>query len=209
MALIHEKLVAINRDIEAIEKARRNRDQGNAYRGIDDVYNAVHELLAKHGVLTVPHVVEERETERVSCKGTAMTQRLVRMAYHWTAEDGSEVVSESLGEGLDTSDKAAGKAQSYAHKTAILQMFCVPTEDAQPDADAEAPEALADPLLTLSERSELMTRATAAGVTVAEVAERIRTEFRVTSSKELRQSQAVKLLEWLDSRKAETEGGAE
>ena len=44
-------------------------------------------------------------------------------------------------QGRDTSDKATNKAMASAHKYALLQTFCIPTEDiGQDDPDAETPE---------------------------------------------------------------------
>src|SRR5690606_6278200 len=52
------------------------------------------------------------------------------------ATDGSSVSTEVEGEGMDSGDKSSNKAMAVAHKYAILQAFCIPTED-MPDPDAE------------------------------------------------------------------------
>ena len=64
MANIFEAMAAIMVDIDAVGKNQKNQSQGFKFRGIDDVYNAVHPILAKHGVFTVPTVLSERTEER-------------------------------------------------------------------------------------------------------------------------------------------------
>ena len=44
--LIYSKIAAIIADLGAIEKSKNNKEQGFKYRGIDDVYNAIHPLFA-------------------------------------------------------------------------------------------------------------------------------------------------------------------
>ena len=46
-----------------------------------------------------------------------------------------------VGEGMDSGDKAANKAMAIAHKYALLQTFCIPTEE-QKDPDAETHDVL-------------------------------------------------------------------
>jgi hypothetical protein len=209
MALIHEKLAGANRDIEAIAKARRNEQQGFRFRGIDDVYDAVHPILAIHGILTIPEVVDATVTERVARSGGAMVLRTVRVRYHFVAVDGSEIVATVEGEGMDSGDKATAKALSAAHKYALLQTFTIPVSEIE-DPDAETPpEAVPDPLVTRAEREQLAARVVAQGVPPDAVRDWMRNEFHVESSAKLRGSQLVKVLEWLDSIKAETQKEAE
>ena len=58
MALIHEKLALINKEIGVIEKNQRNQSQGFNYRGVEDVLNSLHDILAKHDVFVLPSVVK-------------------------------------------------------------------------------------------------------------------------------------------------------
>jgi hypothetical protein len=128
---IHEKIVAIMRETESIPKDRKNTGQGYNFRGIDDVYLALHNLLAKHGVFTVPEVIEEHSEERVTKSGSPLIYRILKIKFHFMADDGSEVCATMIGEGMDSGDKAANKAMSVAHKYALLQVFAIPTDDAK------------------------------------------------------------------------------
>ena len=132
--LIHQKLIACLRDIEAIGKNSKNQQQGFAYRGIDAVYNALNPILAKHGVFTAPEVVSVSREERQTKSGSNLLYSVVTMKHNFYAEDGSSVSTTVVGEGMDSGDKATNKAMAIAHKYALFQIFCIPTEDmADPD----------------------------------------------------------------------------
>jgi hypothetical protein len=137
--VIFEKMVAILQDIEAIGKNSKNEQQGFKYRGIDDVYNAVNPLLAKHGVFMSAQILDKSREERTTSKGAVLAFTSLRMRYRFTASDGSFVETEVEGEGMDSGDKSSNKAMSVAHKYALLQAFCIPTRDLD-DPDAETHE---------------------------------------------------------------------
>lgn len=137
--LIFKQIIAVMGEIEAIAKNRNNASQGFKFRGIDDIYNELHPRLAKHGIFTVPEVLEERREERPTKSGGVMVHVILKIKFTFFAEDGSSVAAIMVGEGSDTGDKASNKAQAVAHKYALLQVFAIPTEDSK-DPDAESPE---------------------------------------------------------------------
>lgn len=137
--LIFEKVIAVMADMEALGKDRRNTQQGYNFRGIDDVYNMVQPIMAKHGVVMRSEILEDRSEERTSKGGGALIYRILKIRYFLTAKDGSEISTMVMGEGMDSGDKAANKAMSVAQKYAILQMFMIPTEE-QKDPENESPE---------------------------------------------------------------------
>ena len=139
--LIYKKIAAILADSEAIGKERVNSQQGFKFRGIDDVYNSLHPLLAKHGVFSTTTVLEDRTEERQSARGGTLIYRILKVQFTFYAEDGSFVQSVVIGEGMDSGDKASNKAMAIAHKYALLQLLAIPTEDAK-DPDAESHEVL-------------------------------------------------------------------
>ncbi len=126
---IYKQITAVMNDLEAITKSRQAHTY--KFRGIDDVYNAMHPLLAKHGVFTVPEVIEERTEEKSTKNGGVSIYRILKIKYHFFAEDGSSVVATVIGEGMDSGDKASNKAMAVAHKYALMQVFAIPTEDAK------------------------------------------------------------------------------
>lgn len=126
---IYSAIAAIQRDIDAIGKTKRNQSQGFNFRGIDDVYNAIHPLLAQHGVFTVPEVLDDRSEDRQTKNGGALIYRILKIKYTFYAEDGSSISAVVIGEGMDSGDKASNKAMSIAHKYAFFQVFSIPTEE--------------------------------------------------------------------------------
>lgn len=121
--------------ITAIGKDRKNQIQGFQYRGIDDVMNEMHGIMAKCGIFVVPTVLEEqRTTGSTKCGGNMFYTRL-KIKFTFFAKDGSSVEAVVIGESMDTGDKASNKALSIGLKYAMLQVFCIPTEeDKDPDA---------------------------------------------------------------------------
>ncbi len=102
-----------------------------AFRGIDDVYNALHDYLADAGIYMIPEVIEERSEERTNLKGTVLIYRFLKVRYQFIAEDGSSVTATGMGEAMDSGDKATNKAMSAAHKYVMMQTFLIPTEEAK------------------------------------------------------------------------------
>lgn len=138
---IYQAMAAILAEIPSIGKDNRNKDQGFQYRGIDDVYNALHPLLARHKVFMAPTVLSRTSEDRTTAKGGVMQCVTLSVEYRFFHADGSFVSCTVMGEGRDISDKATNKAMASAHKYALLQTFCIPTEDiGQDDPDAETPE---------------------------------------------------------------------
>jgi hypothetical protein len=137
MAQIHEAIAAIMGEVGSIKKDRTNSGQGYKFRGIDDVYLAVHDLFVKHGVFSVPTVEDERTEDRTTAKGAALIYRVLKIRYDFFARDGSSLSATVIGEGMDSGDKASNKAMSVAHKYAILQLLAIPTEDTiDPEQDS-------------------------------------------------------------------------
>jgi hypothetical protein len=132
---------AINRvqaalSVEGISKDRSNQAQGYKFRGIDDVYNALSPLLAKHGLCVLPRCTSREVVERVNAKGTALFYVTVCAEFDFVAaEDGSKHTVITYGEAMDSGDKATNKAMSAAYKYACMQAFSIPTEG---DNDADA-----------------------------------------------------------------------
>lgn len=137
--LIYKKIIEVMADINAIGKDRRNQQQGFKFRGIDDVMNELHSSLAKCGVFVLPNVLEETRTTGKTSRGGDMFYTRLKIDFGFYAEDGSHVDAVVIGEAMDTADKASNKALSIGLKYAMLQVFCIPTED-EKDPDAVSPQ---------------------------------------------------------------------
>lgn len=136
---IYQSITKIMEEVPSIGKTQRNKTQGFMYRGIDDVMNALQPLLAKNKVFIVPEILEQTREERTTSKGGNLIYSICKIKYKFYAEDGSSVEAITIGEGMDSGDKATNKAMAIAMKYALFQVFCIPTDEMK-DPDSETPE---------------------------------------------------------------------
>lgn len=136
---IYAAISAAMADISAIGKDKYNQQQGFKFRGIDDVMNALKPILTKNKIFTVPQVLEQTREIKVTAKGGELRYSLVKIAFRFYTTDGSFVEAVTLGEGMDSGDKASNKAMAIAYKYALFQVFCIPTEE-MTDPDGESYE---------------------------------------------------------------------
>nr|DAZ42381.1 MAG TPA: ERF superfamily protein [Caudoviricetes sp.] len=136
---IYAAISAAMADISAIGKDKYNQQQGFKFRGIDDVMNALKPILTKNKIFTVPQVLEQTREIKVTAKGGELRYSLLKIAFRFYATDGSFVEAVTLGEGMDSGDKASNKAMAIAYKYALFQVFCIPTEEMN-DPDGESYE---------------------------------------------------------------------
>jgi len=139
--LIYERMAKISQEIKAIGKLGENQHQKYKYRRLDDIYDALHPLLAKHEVFIMPEVLESKTEERLT-KGYSgnepktMIYRILRIKYTFYTIDGSNVSAVLEGEGADLSDKGTNKAMSAAQKYLFVQSFAIAGADIE-DGDSE------------------------------------------------------------------------
>ena len=136
---IYKSIIDVMKKINAIGKDRKNNTQNFNYRGIDDVMNELHGALSECGVFVVPEVLEENRSTGKSKSGGGLFYTRQKIRFTFYAADGSSVSAVVIGEAMDTGDKASNKALSIGLKYAMLQVFCIPTEDDK-DPDAQSPE---------------------------------------------------------------------
>jgi hypothetical protein len=126
-------------DVGGVEKNSRNTQQGYAFRGIDDLYAALHPPLVKYGVFFCTDVEKIEQTTRESKQGSLLTCTVLTVRFTFFAPDGSSIVVRTVGEGMDSGDKSCSKAMSTALKYALLQLFCIPTSEPK-DSEHDSPE---------------------------------------------------------------------
>jgi len=135
--LIYKKMIDILSDIDYIGKDKKNTLQNYNFRGIDDVYNELHAIFAKHRVFITPNVIRVSREERQSTKERLLIYTIVDVKFIFYAEDGSYVESMITGEAMDSGDKGCNKALSAAQKYALIQMLLIPTmEKKDPEDDS-------------------------------------------------------------------------
>jgi hypothetical protein len=149
---VYEKIAAVTAELSkiGISKDSKNQSQGYAFRGIDAVYGALSPLLSKHGLCILPRVTDRQVIERQNRQGTALFYVTLTVEFDFVAaEDGSKHTVITVGEAMDSGDKASNKAMSAAYKYAAFQAFCIPTEGDN-DADSQTHEVAAattDPIV--------------------------------------------------------------
>lgn len=147
---VYEKIAAITAELSkvGISKDSKNQSQGYKFRGIDQVYGALSPLLAKHGLCILPRVTARDVVERQNRQGGALFYVTLTVEFDFVAaEDGSKHTVVTIGEAMDSGDKASNKAMSAAYKYAAFQAFCIPTEGDN-DADGTTHEVAApDPAI--------------------------------------------------------------
>lgn len=133
---VYEKISEVMKEIEYLTKDDFvETGKGRGYRAVTEekVTTAVRKSLIKNGLVIVP-VRQERNTttENVVDKyGNQRVNHLVELDVVYRLqniddqEDYIEIVSS--GAGVDTQDKAVGKAMTYAYKYMLLRAFGIPT----------------------------------------------------------------------------------
>lgn len=139
---VYACIAAVSAEIAqtGISKSRNNQQQGYKFRGIDDVYNALAPILAKHKLVILPRMLSREQTERQTKGGSVLFSVVVDAEFDFvSAADGSKHTTKAYGEAMDSADKATNKAMSAAYKYTAFQTFCIPTEGDN-DADAQTHE---------------------------------------------------------------------
>jgi hypothetical protein len=132
---VYEALAEVMRAVSPIAKLGRNEAQKFNFRGIDQVYDALHGPLADAGVLIVPEILGIERSEVATRSGGTMSHVVVTIRYHFIGPAGDEVVAVVAGEAADSGDKAVSKAMSMAFKYAAFQVFAIPLGEKDADAD--------------------------------------------------------------------------
>lgn len=109
---------------------------GYAFRGIEDVLNALNPILSAKRLYFTPECLERIETLRQTNNGKALYVVNLHMRYTFWAPDATFVQAETWGEGSDSGDKATQKALTAAMKYMLFEVFCINTSD-QAANDAE------------------------------------------------------------------------
>lgn len=127
--LIFTKIPLIMSKVWVIWKDRKNDQQWYKFRWIDDMYNALNQHLSDEKVFFTSEILSSSREERATKSGWVLTYSIITMKFTAYAEDWSNVSSTTVGEAMDSWDKSMNKAMSTAYKYALMQIFCIPTED--------------------------------------------------------------------------------
>ena len=139
---------AINQVMSEVKSVGKNKTIGqgrNSYKWVSDVdvKQVIQPALVRAGLILVPTKIEptikvERWTEDTQYgpkqKQSVFTEAKVTYVLWHTS--GEQIEVQGYGHGIDSQDKAAGKATTYALKYALLYLFLVPTGEID-DSDTD------------------------------------------------------------------------
>lgn len=154
---IYGAMANINSKVGAITKSRENKEQRYKFRGIDDVYNELHQYFAEERVIILPRFIESRREERQTRNGGVLIYTISSYEFTFVADDGSSVSITLQGEGMDSGDKSINKSFSGALKYALMSAFLIPTNDPK-DSENESPAPAPEPVANVRAQAIEMKR---------------------------------------------------
>ena len=136
MKQISKAILEVMGEVKGIEK-NSNVGSGNyGYKGVNDkdVRLIIGASMKKHGLSILPiGITEDRQIDRweETYNGQTKTKQSVFTSvitkYLLLHDSGESIELSGYGHGVDTQDKGAGKATTYALKNTLLNTFLVPT----------------------------------------------------------------------------------
>jgi len=137
MQEITKAILAVMEEVKGIEKTMEIGAGKSSYKGVSDkvVKEVLRPVMMKHGLVIVPtSVISKATTERwealdyygkPTTKQSTMTETTTE--YLLMHISGESITLAGYGQGVDSQDKGAGKATTYALKYALLYTFLIPT----------------------------------------------------------------------------------
>lgn len=199
---IYQAIPKCMEEIGAVGKDAVNKTQGFKYRGIDAVMNAINPALVKNHVFVVPEIVEQSREERRTAKGGVLIYSICKIRFTFYAEDGSSVTATTIGEGMDSGDKATNKAMSIAFKYACFQVFCIPTEEmADPDEESHEVQTNLATVEQLHKMNEFIDAYAEMcdGVNASDIMKKLKELYHFNSTGEITKELADKLIEQVEA----------
>jgi len=145
---INELVTAVVETIKSIDGVNKNSTVGEGtrseYKGVkdQDVKQTVGKAMAANDLCMIPIDIEEKREVYRWQDGNYQKQQVIysiKAKYLLSHKSGQWIIVTGIGDGVDSQDKAAGKATTYALKNAMLYTFAVPTGNID-DADTQHSE---------------------------------------------------------------------
>lgn len=136
---VHQCMAEAMRLVRPVGKLGQNKQDGYAFKRIDDFMDAANGALGTAGVHIEPKVLTRIADNTHETRSGAIYRWIdleVRFRFYGPRGDHFDVVT--WGEGRDASDKATNKALTAAMKYALMYALMIPTSDIQ-DGDRESP----------------------------------------------------------------------
>ncbi len=133
---IAKAIIAVMNDVKGIDKTMTVGSGASSYKGVPDyeVKKVIGSSMAKNGLCILPIDVnvktqidrwEETYNGQPKQKQSVFTEATTK--YLLLHDSGESIEISGYGHGVDSQDKGAGKATTYALKYALLYTFLVPT----------------------------------------------------------------------------------
>lgn len=146
---IHQRLQDVMADVKYIKKEDASKKKGMEYNYVthDAVTAAVRAAMVKHSIVAIPNVQEfsldqfqANKWDPYNKKEKQVTVYLAKATlsvdFYCTDNPTDSIKTTGwFGMGLDSQDKAPGKAFSYAFKYCLLKTFMLETGDEDVEAD--------------------------------------------------------------------------
>lgn len=145
---IYEKMAMITEEMGIVEKSLKvNINQSQSYKAVSerDILDTVKPIEMKYRVYSYPvernivnneTLVKETEYNEKITRTNTLFMRLETIYRFVNIDNSNEFIDiKTYGDGLDTGDKAPGKAMTYGDKYALMKAYKISTGD---DPDKEA-----------------------------------------------------------------------
>jgi hypothetical protein len=136
MKLIAKAIIEVMKTVKSIDKGMTVGTGNFSYKGVadKDVKFAIGQAMQDNGLCLIPTSVDqtvqvdrwqEEEYGKTKQKQSVFTE--VKTKYLLLHESGESIEVAGYGQGVDSQDKSAGKATTYALKYTLLYLFMVAT----------------------------------------------------------------------------------
>ena len=180
---IYEKLAEITAELSAVAKNLTVGEGKSSYKAVGeaDVLAAVKPLEKKHGVYSYPvsrDIVESQIMTSTNYKGQEVQKQFVRIrtVYRFVNVEKPEEYIEvtTFGDGVDSQDKAPGKAMTYADKYALLKAYKIITgEDPDQYMSEEGSFSRSEKLATNEQKMQVVVLSKTLGVDYTDVLKQV------------------------------------
>lgn len=136
-----EKMSQISSEVEAVFKDMQVGGNSYGYKavGVEQVITKVNDKMTKYGVVIYPtnQKINFIDEEVLKKDGTVGINRVVNAEIEYTVvnihKPDEKIVTFGFAQGLDSGDKASGKANTYCYKYVLLRLFNIAVLNEDPD----------------------------------------------------------------------------
>lgn len=194
---IYQKMSEIAAQIPVVVKRLEVGEGRWKYKAVSevDILEAVKPIEKTYGVFSYPmsrKIIDNGFMENK--QGSKSLYIRMETVYRFVNMDNPEehIDIVSYGDGVDTMDKAPGKAMTYCDKYAIMKAYKISTGD-DPDADASSPQATVSVKVRKEEADAIEKSLLEMGANTAKILR----YYKVASVHDLTQDQAKEVRDWI------------